>query len=106
MHNTVHDSHMPNSKTIGNVISDRLVEDASYIRLSTISLSYSTTFSKQSFIKDLKVFVSGNNLLTFTKYRGFDPEVDSFAGDPMRISIDNNSYPTSKSVILGFNVNF
>ncbi len=96
----------PYSKTIASVISDRLVEDASFVRLSNITLSYTAKFKKTSFIKDLKVFATGNNLITLTKYSGFDPEVDSFVGDPMRIGIDNNSYPTSKSVILGFNLNF
>lgn len=97
---------IPYTKTIGNVISDRLVEDGSFIRLSNITLSYIFNFGTKSFLKDLKIFVAGNNLLTLTKYSGFDPEVDSFAGDPLKIGVDNNSYPSSKTVIMGFNVGF
>jgi hypothetical protein len=80
------------------------VEDASFMRLSNITLSYSPII-KKSFIRDLKVFVTGNNLLTVTKYSGFDPEVDTFTNG-LRVGMDFNSYPTAKSIIVGFNVNF
>ncbi|MCE5175567.1 MAG: TonB-dependent receptor [Bacteroidales bacterium] len=96
---------IPYSKTIGNVISDRLIEDASFVRLSAITLSYNAKIPANFFMKELKIFVTGNNILTLTNYSGFDPEVDSFAGDAMRVAIDNNSYPSSKSVIFGFNFN-
>jgi TonB-linked SusC/RagA family outer membrane protein len=94
------------SATVSNYVTDRLIEDASFVRLSNITLSYTTNFNKKFFIKDLKLFVTGNNLMTLTKYSGFDPEVDSFAGNGMKIGMDNNSYPAARSVILGFNVNF
>lgn len=97
---------IPYSKTIGNIISDRLIEDASFVRLSNITLSYIIKFKAKSFVKDLKIFITGNNLITITKYSGYDPEVESFAGDPLRIGIDNNSYPSSKSMIVGFNLGF
>jgi hypothetical protein len=93
------------STMTGNYITDRLVEDASFIRLSNITLSYSPKI-KLSFVRDLKIFVTGNNLLTITKYSGFDPEVDSFSWDGLRPGMDSNSYPTSKSLIVGLNVNF
>ncbi|MDD2797361.1 MAG: TonB-dependent receptor [Bacteroidales bacterium] len=96
----------PYSKTVSNIISDRLVEDASFVRLSNLTLSYDIKFKAKSVVKDLKVFATANNLLTITKYRGYDPEVDSFAGNPLLISIDNNSYPSSRSFIFGLNVNF
>jgi TonB-linked SusC/RagA family outer membrane protein len=92
------------ASTIASVISDRLVEDASYIRLSNVTLSYTLKFPR--IIKELKLFTSGNNLLTITKYRGFDPEVDSYGGSPNRFGIDNNSYPASKSFIFGMNIYF
>jgi TonB-linked SusC/RagA family outer membrane protein len=92
------------SALTGIYVSDRLVEDASFMRLSNITLSYSPII-KKSFIRDLKVFVTGNNLLTVTKYSGFDPEVDTFTNG-LRVGMDFNSYPTAKSIIVGFNVNF
>ncbi len=94
------------SGTISNYVTDRLIEDAGFVRLSNITLSYTTKFANKFFVKDLKLFVTGNNLVTITKYSGFDPEVDSFAGNGMKIGMDNNSYPASSSVIFGFNVNF
>jgi TonB-linked SusC/RagA family outer membrane protein len=89
-----------------NYVTDRLIEDASFVRLSNVTLSYTTTFDKKMFIKDAKLFVTGNNLLTLTKYSGFDPEVDSYAGNGLKIGMDNNSYPASRSVIIGVNLNF
>jgi TonB-linked SusC/RagA family outer membrane protein len=94
------------AKLIGSIVSDRLVEDASFIRLSNITLSYNPSFGNGAFVKDLKIFVTANNFLTITKYSGFDPEVDSFGGDATRSSMDNNSYPSAKSIVFGFNINF
>lgn len=89
-----------------NQVVDRWVEDGSYIRLSNITLGYTWKFKTCKYIQDLKLFISGNNLLTFTDYSGFDPEVDSFAGDSSRMGIDNNSYPSTKSWRFGININF
>ena len=95
-----------NPLMIINIVSDRLIEDASYLRLSNITLSYTAKFAATSFVKDIRFFVTGNNLLTITKYSGFDPEVDSFAGNPLKLGIDLMSYPASKSILFGFNCNF
>jgi TonB-linked SusC/RagA family outer membrane protein len=89
-----------------NQMSDRLIEDASFARLANVTLSYMIKFGKNFPLKDTKIFVTGNNLLTLTKYRGFDPEVDSFGGSSMIVGVDNNSYPSSRSVIFGLNINF
>ena len=89
-----------------NIITDRLIEDASFFRLSNITLSYTIKFAPTAFVKDVRLFVTGNNLLTFTKYTGFDPEVDSFSGNPLKLGIDLMSYPSSKSALFGFNCNF
>lgn len=94
------------SSTVYNVISDRLVEDASYVRLSNITLSYVLNLKKIVPINEVKFFITANNLLTLTKYRGYDPEVDSYSTTSMRIGIDNNSYPASKSIIVGTTINF
>lgn len=94
------------SSTVYNVISDRLVEDASYVRLSNLTLSYLLELKRIAPINEVKFFVTANNLLTLTKYRGYDPEVDSYSSTSMRIGIDNNSYPTAKSIIFGTTINF
>lgn len=89
-----------------NQVMDRWVEDGSYIRLSNITVSYTFKVKPISLIQDVRLFMTGTNLLTITNYSGFDPEVDSFSGDPLRIGIDNNSYPNAKTLVCGLSVNF
>lgn len=80
---------------------DRLIQDASFMRLKTLMLGYnlpSTLLNKTGFIKGTSVFVTGGNLLTFTKYTGPDPEVDSNLG--------LGTYPNSRKIGLGINIQF
>ena len=81
-------------------VSDRYVEDGSYIKVKNINLSY--TLPKGVFGENLnmvKVFLSAQNLITWTKYSGFDPEV------PVN-GIDNGTYPITRIVSLGLNIGF
>lgn len=82
-----------------NPITDRYVEDGSYIRFKNISLGY--TISNISKISRLRVYVSGNNLFTITKYTGFDPEVNVNGSSNTLLGVDNGVYPIAKSVLLG-----
>lgn len=86
-------------------LTDRLIEDGSYFRLSNVTLSYEIPISKRIF-NNLSVFLSGSNLWLLTKYKGFDPEVSSYTFDNTRIGIDWNSYPATKSITAGLNVVF
>jgi TonB-linked SusC/RagA family outer membrane protein len=79
-------------------------EDGSYLKLRTVTLGY--TFRDIKYIGNLRLYVSGNNLLTFTKYSGFDPEVNSFSSSPSIRGIDGGGYPQARSVIFGVNLNF
>ncbi len=85
---------------------DRMVEDGSFIRLTYVSLSYDIPVSRVKGLDAASVFVSGQNLLLFTNYSGFDPEVNSFAFDPLRQGIDWNSFPNQRSVTFGLNITF
>jgi TonB-linked SusC/RagA family outer membrane protein len=79
--------------------SDRWIEDGSYMRLKTATLSYNLPFKQGSF-KYLVVYLTGNNLFTLTKYKGFDPEFS--AGESIfGQGIDNTLEPQVKSVQLG-----
>lgn len=89
--------------TSGSNVIGRWIEDGSYIRLKNITLGY--TFDKLSVFNSIRVYVTGTNLLTFTKYSGFDPEVSSFTGYDAQLGTDYNSYPPSKIVTFGINVN-
>ena len=83
------------------------VEDASFLRLSNVTLGY--TFPKQLIRKiklsNLRVYATGNNLFTWTPYTGFDPEVSNMRS-PLTPGVDFGSYPRSRSFIFGVNIAF
>lgn len=84
--------------------SDRHVEDGSFVRLKTINLAYN--FSPASFVSDIQIYGSVNNVLTFSNYSWFDPDVNSFASDPARRGVDMNAYPSSRTFTLGVRASF
>lgn len=85
---------------------DRMVEDGSFLRLTYVTFGYDIPVAKLKGIEGVNVFISGQNLLLFTSYSGFDPEVNSFSFDPLRQGIDWNSFPNQKSILFGLNVDF
>jgi len=89
------------------LISNRYVEDGSYLRLKNINLGY--TFKKLGFLKEINsinVNVSASNLLTLTSYSWYDPDVNAFGNDPARRGVDVYSYPTSRTFSFGLKVQF
>ncbi len=88
--------------------STRFVEDGSYLRLKTLTLSYEfkNAFFKKVGITRLQPYMTAQNLFTLTKYKGFDPEVSQYGGDPKVQGIDYGTYPQSKSYVFGINVEF
>lgn len=95
-----------NTKNVRN--STRFIEDGSYLRLKSLTLSYRAIDHDSGIkgIKRLSVYVTGQNLLTFTKYSGFDPEVNAFGSSAVNLGIDYGTYPQSISMVLGLNVEF
>ncbi|GAB3163299.1 SusC/RagA family TonB-linked outer membrane protein [Telluribacter humicola] len=85
-------------------ITDYPMEDGSYVRLKNITLGYTLPAIKG--ISRARIYVSANNLLTLTKYSGFDPEVNTYAGSNTAIGIDNLVYPQAKSFLGGIQVTF
>lgn len=83
-------------------INSSTIEDASYLKLNTIKLSYNFRHLRGT-IKQATVYVSGENLITLTNYTGYDPAVNPNNGSNFRI--DWNAYPTARTFILGINVN-
>jgi TonB-dependent starch-binding outer membrane protein SusC len=100
------DTDIPKPGVMDNVKnSTRFVEDGSYIRLKSVTLSYNLLNRGQiKAINKLSLYVTGQNLLTFTKYSGFDPEVSAFGNNAAEMGIDYGTYPQSRSVIFGVNV--
>lgn len=90
-------------------LTDKWVEDGSYLRLKTLSLTYSLPQKILSKVKvrNCRLQLSGVNLLTWTKYTGMDPEASSSLGDSnTRLGIDQSSYPASKSYVLSVSLGF
>ncbi len=91
-------------------ISDRYVEDGSYLRIKNITLGY--TFPKallsKAKIENLRVYVNIQNLYTFTKYTGYDPEVGASTQDSSGLTygIDNGRYPSPAMYSFGLNITF
>ncbi|AWG23305.1 SusC/RagA family TonB-linked outer membrane protein [Flavobacterium faecale] len=91
-------------------ISSRFVKDGSYLRLKNVQIGYTLPDSilDKIAISKLRLYVSGQNLLTFTKYDGLDPEVgvDNTQNSPLDIGIDRGRYPSVRTISLGLDVNF
>ena len=91
-------------------ISDRYVEDGSFLRIKNITLGY--TFPKallnKAKIENLRVYVNIQNLYTFTKYTGYDPEVGASTQDSSGLTygLDNGRYPSPAMYSFGLNITF
>lgn len=97
---------------VGNRISDFYVEDASFLRLKTVSLGYRIPdqYLSNIFVKSLRVFVSAQNLITWTDYSGYDPEVSvaprNGVSRALAPNLDWSAYPQSLTITGGINVTF
>lgn len=85
------------------VFDDRFLEDGSYLRFQNITLAYNlpTDLLQKVNIRNLRVYVSGENLITITDYSGFDPEANAFGQDNLNQGIDFGVYPTAKTFSVG-----
>lgn len=91
-----------------SMISTRFVEDGSFLRVKTITLSYefSQSLLERLSMSAAKIYVTAENLYTFTDYSGYDPEVSAFGGSNLVQSVDFGSYPQARSIIFGLNISF
>lgn len=88
---------------------DYAVEDASFLRINNVTVGYTLPkdWVKKVFIQNIRVYLTGYNLLCITKYSGSDPEVDtSSKRNAMTPGVDYASYPKSRSFVAGINVTF
>lgn len=87
-------------------ISDALVYDGSFFKIKQIQLGYTLPkqWVKKLCISNLRIYGSLDDFFTFTKYSGFDPE--AAANSTSGMGVDKGSYPCSKKVVLGFNIEF
>ena len=92
--------------TTNTLFSDYYLESGDFIRIQNVQFGYSLSdnaLSSSGFDK-FRIYLSGNNLFTFTKYRGFDPSATS--GNPIGGGIDQGFYPVPRAILLGLNVQF
>lgn len=89
--------------------SDRFMEDGSYLRVKNLSIGYTlpnsvmSTFLNGS-IKRLRIYFNSQNLLTFTDYSGYDPEIGSRFNSSLTTGIDYGQYPQARTLIVGLQV--
>lgn len=86
---------------------DFIVEDGSYIRLKNVTFSYNLPLGKlklTKYISNFRLFVTGSNLLTITKYTGYDPEVSANFNNPITSGVDIGSYPNARTISFGLNI--
>ncbi len=90
------------------VFSDWAVEDGSFLRLSTLTLGYTlpASLTKEVNIQNLRFYVTGYNVLLFTNYSGFDPEVSTRRKTALTPGVDFSAYPRSRQIVFGLNLNF
>ena len=92
--------------------SDYFVEDASYLRIQNIQIGYTfkESLTQQFSIKNCRIYLSGNNLFTFTNYKGYDPSAvgggTDGRGEPIGSGIDKGFYPVAKTFLMGMSLNF
>ena len=91
-------------------LSDRYVEDGSYIRIKNITLGYTLPKSllQKVHIENVRVYCNIQNLYTFTKYQGYDPEVGASTQDSQGLTfgVDNGRYPSPMTCSVGLNITF
>jgi hypothetical protein len=85
-----------------NVFSDRWIEDGSFLKFKQLMVSYSTP-NIFNFRKETKFYITGTNLLTFTKYLGYDPET-MYQSSPYYMGIDYGKIPLARTVIIGIQI--
>ena len=86
-------------------LSDQFVEDASFIRLQSVRFTYNleSKFLEKTPIRSVSAYVYGNNLLTWTNYTGYDPEL---SGSVLKPNKDSSAYPRKREFGIGFNIGF
>lgn len=88
--------------------SSRYVENGSYLRVKSITLSYTlnSKWLKKMHLSQVQPYITMQNLFTITSYSGYDPEVNAYGNDAVALGVDYGTYPQSKSFIFGLNVSF
>lgn len=102
------DTDIPRATTTrpANRISDRQIEDGSYLRLKNVQLAYDLPHNwfNKKIVQSLRVYATLQNFATWTNYSGYDPEVNRFGQDSRSQGFDYGSYPAARTVLFGLNI--
>lgn len=91
------------------ILTSYAIEDGSFLRVSNITLGYSLPqgfLSRTKVFSRFRVYATVNNLYTFTKYSGYDPEANTRRGNPLTPGVDYAAYPRSRYILAGLEVSF
>jgi len=100
-------SHFSNE--YGSYVNTEFIEDASYVRVKNISLGYNLNTDNISWLDTFSIYVQGQNLITFTDYTGFDPEVSfNYSGSQSSVNrgVDDYGIPNYKTYSFGLKLTF
>ena len=88
--------------------SDRFLENGSYARLKSVTLGYTlpTTLTTRAHLRTVRIYAQAQNLVTFTKYSGLDPEVSTFSGTNTAPGTDFFTYPQARTITGGVTLGF
>ena len=102
------DSDIPRAYSGDGLASDRLVHDATFLRLKNVSVSYTFDLRKATgnVLKSLTLSASGDNLCLWKKYNGFDPEVSSESSNSALRRLDVGAYPKSRTIIFSLQLRY
>jgi TonB-linked SusC/RagA family outer membrane protein len=87
-------------------ITDRIIENGSFLRISNITLGYDIPVEKTNVFSRANVYVTGMNLFTFTDYSGYNPEITNFLNNGNIVGVDWNGFPNAQTIMLGLNLKF
>jgi TonB-dependent starch-binding outer membrane protein SusC len=90
------------------LITSRFIENGSFLRIKNVTLGYTLPkdLLKKLWLKSARIYVSGQNLYTFTSYSGMDPEVNYYSTDNIIMGTDFFTYPQSRTILVGLNIGF
>ena len=85
--------------------SDRFLENGNFVRMRQLQLGYTlpSALAKKAYLEKCRIYISGENLFTITKYSGIDPE---FSSDILDTGVDSFVYPFTRSYVIGLQVTF
>jgi hypothetical protein len=87
-------------------ITDRIIEDGSYLRLNNLTVGYDIPVKDTSLFNTMNIYIAGQNLFTWTNYIGYNPEVSTFSNSGLINGVDFNGGPNGRTILLGVNMSF